>query len=131
MRFDRLLVVFSVILLGFVGCGPSGPQKYPVKGTVTWNGSPLEAGDIIFQDSAGQLVPSAGKISAGKFAFESQAGKMRVEIFATRPEGPIDPAMGAQAHVQFIPSRYNRDSQLEVEVKPVGSNEFPFVLQGP
>lgn len=131
MRFFCFLSLLSIALIPNSGCGPSGPQRYPVLGTVTFNGSPLESGDIIFHDPAGQLVPDAGKITAGKFSFQSQAGRKRVEIFATRPEGPVDPAMGAQAQVQYIPSRYNRSSELEIEVKPGGSNNFPFTLQAP
>lgn len=42
------LIAVAVI----VGCGPSGPQPYPVSGTVTYHGEPVRAGLIIFAPDA-------------------------------------------------------------------------------
>ena len=120
-------LVLSALVLG--GCGPSGPETYPVSGTVTWNGQPLPEGHIVFSSEDGSVAPAAGKISDGKFAFRAQAGQKRVEIHADREAGPIDPFMGTVPRKPYIPPRYNSETILTAEVIPTGKNEFTFELR--
>lgn len=123
-------LVLVLVVAGSLGCGPSGPQRYPVSGTVTWNGQPLAEGDILFVPVDGATVPDPGKIKDGKFSFEAQAGQKKVEIRATREAGPVDPVMGAPPRVQFVPAKYNDATELTAEVKPQEKNEFIFPLEG-
>lgn len=122
-RLIALVLASSALCLG---CGESGPKLFPVAGSVTWNGAPLENGDILFTPADGS-VPIPGKIQAGRYALQSPAGKMKVEIRATR-EGALDPVMGARSRTQFLPPRYNDATELTAEVLELNPNEIPFEL---
>ncbi len=121
---SRLTVVFALLL--FAGC--AGDGKYPVSGTVTWNGEPIPDGHIIFTPVDAALGPDAVQFSAGKFSFRASPGEKRVEIFADRPLGKPDPVMNVVAHEQYIPTRYNEETELVADVTPGGSNDFQFDL---
>ena len=59
------------------------------------------------------------------------AGKFRVEVTASRPSGrTVRTPRGEFSNVdeQFLPARYNVQSELTVEVKSGGPNEFTFEL---
>jgi hypothetical protein len=121
----------------FTACGPSGPKMYPVSGTVNWNGAPLPEGDIVFMPATPGDVEDAGKIKAGKFAFEARPGSKKVKILATRGEGPVDPQMGMQPQVMYIPPKYSSGELTELKATVEestgkdGKNVFPFDLKGP
>jgi hypothetical protein len=53
---------------------------------------------------------------------------MRVEIEAARYTGERDPVEGFLITELYIPARYNKQSELEVEVTPDGENHFEFKL---
>ena len=45
----RTAALYAVVLtILFVGCGPTGPQRYEVSGKATFNGQPIPAGKIMF-----------------------------------------------------------------------------------
>jgi hypothetical protein len=132
MHLSGVIRSALVLLVALVfGCAPSGPKTYPVSGTVTFDGQPLQDGYVTFVSSGGDIGPDAGKISAGEFSFRAQAGPKRVEIQANRPKpgAAADPAMGAVPQEQFIPSHYNLQSTLTAEVKPDGENRYEFQLK--
>lgn len=64
-----IMAVASVLFLS--GCGgPSGPERYHVSGTVTFDGKPVPAGSVLFEPdkSKGNSGPAAGvKIKGGKY----------------------------------------------------------------
>jgi hypothetical protein len=117
------LFLFSLL----VGCNAQ-PETVPVSGHVTWNGAPLEEGDIVLQPADGQGVPAAGKIYDGAFELQAKPGTKRVEIRAVRP-GKFDPAMNAAPMVPYIPARYNRNSELKATVAATGENSLKFELK--
>ncbi len=47
-RIVALATIACCCLLGFAGCGESGPGKYHVSGEVTYRGKPVPAGMITF-----------------------------------------------------------------------------------
>lgn len=123
----------SVLLIGVAvvsGCGPSGPKTYPVSGTVSFENQPIPDGYISFIAADGEGPPGGGPIKDGKFSFEATAGKKRVEVNASREEGPVDPAMGATPRKPYIPARYNTETTLEANVTPEGPNTFDYPLTG-
>ena len=122
------LVALCLLVLLVAGCGPSGPETYPVSGTVTWNGDPLPEGDIVFSPVDGSIAPDAGKIVDGKFEFQAQPGEKRVEIDATRESGEVDPVMHMAPREAYIPSKYNSESILKATVTAGGDNAFTFEL---
>ena len=131
MRFlsSCVLLCPSVVLLA--GCGSSGPETCTVTGKVTWNGSPLAQGNILFTAEDGKGVPDPGVIKEGKFRLEVKPGKKKVQIHADREVGEPDPVMGARPRRSFIPAEYNTNTKLTAEVTPGDKNEFTFGLVGP
>ena len=130
--YDMLkLILLGVIAVASAGCGDGGPKKYPVSGTVTYEGEPPMGVDslITFIDTNMQYDGDVGKLDAqGKYAFKSTAGKKRVEIRCTKDtKDKNDEGMAYREN--FIPEHYNRESILEVTVEPDGKNVFDFPLQ--
>jgi hypothetical protein len=131
--FQRALyvVVLSIFLpavLSLTGCGGDG--KIPVSGTVSWNGTPVEKGHIVFTPVDPAVTPEGSSIADGKFAFRATAGEKKVEIFADRPVGEPDPVMKLQRYAPYIPTRFNEKTELSVNVEAGGDNVFPFDLEG-
>lgn len=123
-----------VVCPAICACTPSSPHQettYPVSGTVTLDGQPLAEGQVHFvnrEEATVDRVP----IQNGKFEGQAKAGKRRVEITAYR-EGPPEPSMPGMdpepTQVNYIPARYNADSELTAEVtKDASKNQFTFEL---
>lgn len=133
MKLVYCSAAMVVVTLLLSGCGSSGPQTYAVSGNVTFDGTPVAEGQIIFRDEAGQISTAAGPITAGQFSFPSQAGRKRVEITAMRDiPGKMDranPGEAVPAREMYIPAPYNTKSTLTAEVSPSGKNQFTFELK--
>ena len=143
LRGVHSVFVLSVLLL--TGCGESGPETAAVKGTVTFNGQPVEQGMIVFQPDEGSIGPSAGgPISNGSFSIDKRKGPplgpVRIEITATRKEGTLSiPNIAGQTSggptgggtvdkiVMYIPKQYNTETTLKEFINPK-VNEFQFDL---
>lgn len=122
------LVVLALLQCVAVVAGCGGDGKVPVSGTVTWNGKPLADGNIIFTPMDPTIGPDASRVTNGRFEFRSSPGKKRVEVFADRAVGAVDPVMHTQRREQYIPTRYNEDTELTVRVNSDGENRFTFDL---
>ena len=123
---------YSVALscLCCIGCG-EGSKTHEVSGTVTFNGQPVEKGEISFAPLDPSEAPDAGVIVDGKFRFRATAGDKRVEIRGSRPlpaNQQTEPEMGPM-YEDFIPVQFNTASDLSEEVTSDGSNEFHFDLK--
>lgn len=112
-----------------VGCGSAGPRTYEVTGSVTFDGQPVEEGYITFKPADGRSAPASEKIVGGEYRLQATAGAKRIEIKGQRFIGPENAVMGARAREQYIPARYNLDSELEEEVTADGENRFDFDLK--
>jgi hypothetical protein len=114
------------------GCGPTGPTRVIVTGTVTYNGEPVGEGNILFLDPTGQTAVDGGPIVNGRYSVEVLPGMKRVEIRAARAiPGTSDAIRGGRpALEEFVPPGYHRDSKLTVEVTPEGPNVFDFPMTG-
>lgn len=130
----RLLLAYLMIVL-LPGCG--GESRQPLLGDVTLDGKPLAAGYICFRPEAGTSSPTSGAaITAGHFSIDRKggpmAGRFRVEITAVRPGGKggfdVETGENSDILVQYLPPRYNTQSELAVEVTADGPNKFPFDL---
>jgi hypothetical protein len=128
--FSQTLRSFSLALcLGILsGCDGAGPKKYEVSGTVTWNGTLIPRGYIVFSPEDGASAPDAGEITAGKYSLKTQAGKKRVAIHADREVAGIDPVMQSPRREPYIPEQFNANTKLTAEVTPQGPNQFDFHL---
>jgi hypothetical protein len=124
-------------LLISLGCSQS-TKRQAIEGTVTLDGAPLATGSIVFTPHSGTKGPTAGsKIDQGRFSI-SQAGgtffgTFRVDITAVRKTGrKVTGHFSGQMIdeiVQFVPARYNRESELTVEVTEKGPSQFEFALK--
>jgi len=118
---SRLSPFLIVCLLSILSIGCSGDGKYPVSGTVTWDGEPIPAdhnGHVTFMPVDASLTPDSGPIGAdGTFNFRASPGEKKVEIMISRPKGEVIEAMGMSAQEQYIPRRYNEDTELRATIQ--------------
>ena len=118
---SRVLLSLLPLLLGpLLGCGNDG--KVRVHGTLTWNGQPVERGYIELQpvDPTGQFA--SAEVSNGQFSFSAAPGPRRVKVTAERKIGEKPPTeripKPEPIWFQYIPAKYNANSQLEIEITP-------------
>ncbi len=127
MRYRQWVCLLIGLTWFTAGCG-TGPKTYWVQGSVTFDGRPIEIGEIIFVPLDKDLGPDAGSIKNGTFAFAVKAGKKRVEIRASRAVPGQRTSMGP-VYEDYIPARYNSRSELPpVDVIPGGKNQWDFPL---
>ena len=127
-------IFFTLFLIPtLLGCG--GTQRQSIEGTVTFNGEKVAQGSIKFIPTTGTKGPSGGAlIEDGKFSIPAEkgvyTGNFRVEILATKETGrQSQDVMGevTKERVQYIPPKYNRNSELTQEITG-GHNELTFDL---
>ena len=132
------------LLLGFglLGCSGEAPYKgekrYPVVGTVKFDGEPVHNGVITFAGKAdpSKQFTSSGIILEGKYSIDENkgpnAGKYQVSVTWSKPTGKKrkdnDSGETFDETKEVIPKKYNANSELEAEIKP-GENTFDFDLK--
>jgi hypothetical protein len=123
----------GILLAAMLGCSRS--ERVPVEGVVTIDGKPMDKGSIQFIPMAGTNGPtSGGNIANGKFAIASVngpfAGKFTVQINSPGPTGrkvvDLVTKQMIDEYGERLPAKYNRESQLQVEVTAKGKNRFDF-----
>jgi hypothetical protein len=119
-------VLMAMLASCLGGCGGRGIETVPVVGRVSFEGEPIKEGRIRFFPVEGTTGPMTGaEIREGQYEVQNRGGvpvgKHRVEIEARRfgkgGSGPEVPGLGNPAVEQFIPAKYNRQSQLFVTVE--------------
>jgi len=134
-RIQRWHVAGALLVVVWpAGCGTRGPALVPVSGSVTFDGAPVETGEIVFRAADGAVASHAGQIMAGRYAIRSTAGPKRVEIIATRPPATVVQNPGGSGEStpaeMYVPDRYNARSTLTADVTASGPNRFDFELTG-
>ncbi len=131
----HMLMMFAVCaLLTFTGCGTkqSGPKTVNVSGPIALDGEAINEGHIIFRRIDGDLKSFGGRISNGTYQATVEPGKMVVEIVASREvPGKFTTENGTPEPrtEMYIPVKYNRKSELQVEVLENGDHKIPFELK--
>jgi hypothetical protein len=126
----RSWIILGTIVVSVCGCGgPSEPGTYEVSGAVTWEGKPLEEGDILLAAPDGAGVPTFGKIKDGTYRVWSPPGKKLVSIRASRLVPGSKGAMDEPIFDNFIPDRYNARTTLTAEVTSDQRNRFDYSLE--
>jgi len=138
-----LLLVGGLIVTWVNSRGVSaGPRRASFEGQVSFDGKPVERGVVVLMPAGGTKGPTAGAVlTGGRFRIDAAAGpvvgRYRVEIKGTRNTGRMVKAriaVGSNGEIeeieQYIPSRYNTASELEVDIKP-GKNRMTFDLTSP
>ena len=119
----------------FRGCGGDrGPERVVLAGKVTYNGKPIAEGEIRFVPAASSAVPAAGAENQ-RWQVQGRCQRRRSHRNAqdrdrslpsrsrARKPGQPAPPMAAAFRIQYIPKRYNVDSQLQITIEP-GSREI-------
>ncbi len=128
MRIGFLML--SWVVLALAGCSQTGLITYQVSGTVTWKEDPLPDGYIVFEAKDGKAHAAAGKITNGEFSFRSTAGPKIVRIMANREKpGQTNKVMGLREKEQYLPEKYNVNTELQIKVTADGDNRFTFDLK--
>ena len=122
-----LAIAFPALLS--TGCGPTGPQKITVQGTVTLDGVPVPEGQVVFIPSDPALGAAGGAIADGVFTVTTFKGPHQVEVHAekqvTRPVPPGALPEEGITFVSIIPKRYNERTTLTFDVQsPNDKPEF-------
>lgn len=131
-----MAVVAGVFL---AGCGEKGLDRYEVTGVITFQGKPLDRGNIQFIPADPSLPTQAGTgISAGNYTIPQAQGlvpgKYLVSISSADGETPVEGSnalpgpSGNFASKDRIPAEFNTNSKLEVEVKTDKPNKFDFTV---
>ena len=132
-RRQRSVLLLALSLSIGLGLGCSkGPTVYTVSGEVTYQGKPVESGDIAFADAARSDRTASGTITDGRYSLQTTAGKKLVRITATKETGKmITGAMDATYPeiVDLIPEKYNTATTLEITVDPGQSTKGDFHLE--
>jgi len=128
----------GLVVAAVGGCGRSGPERVVVSGTVTYQGKPVEDGQIRFVPAKGTEAPmSGGPIKDGKYAVDMKGGvpvgTHKVQILAHRfpPESlkiletlpPDATELEMPPREQYIPKKYNVNTTLEITI-PSGSGKI-------
>jgi len=143
MRFDPsqlfgpAVFLTAGVLVLVAGCGGSGIERVEVSGTITLDGKPVESGSVLLIPLKGG--PTAGRAFTGGEFHIGQSdgpspGPYRVEITAFRGTGEMIPDGDfpdklEERQEQYIPPRYNDQSELEVQVSAEGENHWDFKLK--
>jgi major membrane immunogen (membrane-anchored lipoprotein) len=156
-RFLKMLAVPALLVMASCGGDDGLGKRYPVSGTVTYNGKPLEKGEISFvtEDltknfgATGIITDGSYTLSTGGNDDGAQAGKYKVTIRAkedyfakaqadfqkesgkNNPKFPSHYTAKAEAAAKsLIPAGYGdpRTTTLTAEVKAQSSNSINFKL---
>jgi hypothetical protein len=132
-------VVLLATLAAVAGCAGKDPYgREGLAGVVTFRGRPLEAGIVEFlPPDPNQGISARALIHDGKFAIPQvqgvPPGTYRVLITSPEPntkDEPVGPPGMKMPPLgqERIPAKFNRDSQLTVEVRANDANTFDFKI---
>jgi hypothetical protein len=127
--------------ISFTGCGESGPPRAPIAGSVTVGGAPLKAGRILFLPQAPTEGPAvSARVVDGKYSLTDDdgpiAGSHRVEVESDLPisfdldDEAAFARLKGKLPRQPVPSKFNRESTLSVDVKLDVENRFDVAIPG-
>lgn len=126
-RVSALCMLAVLTTLALAGChADRGPDRVVVSGTITYQGKPLPAGSIRFVPLDASLPGAAANIVDGKYRADNKGGvpvgthKIQIEgcersVLKPNEEGP---PVGKGRGRQYLPKRYNADTQLEITIPP-------------
>jgi hypothetical protein len=111
-----------------------GPAVGTVTGDVTFDGTPVKDGHVLFTPFDGNGQTGGAPIRDGKFTAEGvPVGKMKVELHGNKVIGktkaydtPESPWMDTVAEI--LPPKYHANSELTLDVKR-GSQEVKYDLK--
>jgi hypothetical protein len=144
-RYWRFCSRAAYVVLGsaVAGCyGGDGLPRQPVSGSVMLNGRLLKSGVISFYPSArmleGTMTTGGDVIKNGRFAIPRSEGlipgKYTVGVYAASGRGSrrkveSQPGTAEVVPPESIPTKYNSNSQLEIEIQNHAIKEMTLELK--
>lgn len=126
LKFSMFLTL--LLAVPAIGCGDGKAAVYPVTGTVTYEGTPVENGSIVFDPADGKGMSAMAGIVNGEITGEVPAGEKILRISGVRTTGKKD-QYGEEVTESFIPEKYNLQSDLKETVSADGENKFVIELK--
>jgi hypothetical protein len=134
--------LWAVVASAAAGCyGGDGLPRQPVSGSVKLNGKPLQNGIITFYPAQrmleGTLVVGGDMVKNGRFAIARREGlipgKYKVGVYSGNKmhasrEAEREPGNDAVVPKESIPTKYNSDTRLEIEISNHGIKEIKLEL---
>ena len=151
IRYTSLALLCAVISLGLIGCGggTNGPPRFEVKGTISWNGSPVEGATVTYLLKGTGYSATAVTDAQGQYSLKATAGENLVMVSKTESvekstsiggaEMPTSVASegGSSQDYKLMETKYllpgvysTSDSALRAQVEEGGANSFDFTLSG-
>jgi hypothetical protein len=127
-----------MLLLMFVAGCSDEPAVYPVSGTVTFNGKPVEGATVFFTPVAEEGVAAAGKTDAqGKYELQmgeekgAQEGQYKVAVELIKIVGQqTNPDNDDNLRsVHLLPQKYSDSSSSDLEAEVPGKEAYDFDLK--
>ena len=121
--------VWLLTALAALGCGrPSEPSTVAVTGMVLFDGKPLDDATVGLMPTSGMgTTTRAQTANGGRFTLTTVPGQKRIEIYAYR-EAALPPNAHNERRQNYIPSRYNANSELVVAITLEGPNDLDLKL---
>ena len=124
--------LWGVFCATIAGCGSGDIERIPVSGTVTFQGQPVAAGQVLFFPVEDTQTPMTGAMLLdGRYEANAKGGvpvgSHRVKILGYRYHPKIVRSGQAPETVdlgdmlpkqQYLPAKYNQDTQLKVTLEP-------------
>jgi hypothetical protein len=132
--FIRVNIVAFLAVVSIGGCGGDKLARYRVSGKVTFQGQPVERGEITFEDPNAGQVNSSTLQSGGGYSLELPAGDFKVSVapplVETKGTGVTPPDMVPDPAVKNIPKKYWRQETSGLSAQVVkGKTTFTFDLK--
>ncbi|RCS46033.1 hypothetical protein DTL42_16220 [Bremerella cremea] len=116
MEFFRLApyqAMFLLLCVGAISGCSQGPVTFPITGSVTLDGKPLQDGTIMFSSTENGNEMAEGKIIEGTYTLECTAGAKTVQVG------------GYTAEKKIVPWQYlSQDSSLSANVSQEAEINF-------
>jgi hypothetical protein len=133
------VAAMAVFALAVAGCNSKGAGRASVSGKVTFDGQPVGTGQIVFEP-AGTGRLGIAQIVNGIYAMPAEqgptSGSYIIRITADRPTGKTakGPASSgeqssAEVYEQYIPLKYNEQSELRTDIGAEASAVRDFDLK--
>ena len=111
----KALAAALAFALSAASCSSNNPL-ITISGNVTLDGAPVQDGDILFTPTDAQFGSEAAKIKDGVYQANLRPGQSKVQIRASRPVPGKKGPMGEQLIEDYIPPKYNDQSNLSIDV---------------
>lgn len=114
----------SLIALTALGCGKSGVERVYVSGKATYDGQPIEIGQIRFVPTSPATGPvTIERIENGQYATKTTGGvtpgthRVEMRMYDSHEYETAPRVAGSASVKQLLPDKYNRNSELTLTIE--------------